>query len=106
MRYLDEPIEEAARNVVSDLLKDGGLGGIVAVDKQGNGITISHLCMYALETDVGLKLSSRNAAQLRRHVPRCHPFGRRASDSDLFRRRIVPALRAKIYDLLCLSHVD
>lgn len=96
MRYLDEPIEEAARNVVSDLLEDGGLGGIIAVDKQGNGRTISHLCVYTLETDVGLKLYSCNAAQLRRHVPWCHPFGRRASDGNLFRRRIVPALRTRI----------
>lgn len=36
MRYLDEPIQEAARNVVSDLFTDGGLGGIIAVDRQGN----------------------------------------------------------------------
>ncbi|KAF8135802.1 asparaginase [Boletus edulis] len=36
MQYLDEPVEEAAQHVVDDLFRDGGMGGIIAVDRQGN----------------------------------------------------------------------
>lgn len=37
MKYLDEPLAEATQHVVDDLFWDGGLGGIIAVDRQGNG---------------------------------------------------------------------
>lgn len=50
MQYLDEPLGEAAQHVVDDLFKDGGMGGIIAVDRQGNGkrsCTLSN----TLETD-------------------------------------------------------
>lgn len=37
MQYLDESVEEATQHVVNDLFRDGGIGGIIAVDRQGNG---------------------------------------------------------------------
>jgi beta-aspartyl-peptidase (threonine type) len=37
MRYLHEHVEKACKHVVEDLRKDGGLGGVIAVDNQGNG---------------------------------------------------------------------
>ena len=53
MQYLDESVEDAAQRVIDDLLTRGGAkGGIVAVDRQGNG-TISYL-YRALETDHSL----------------------------------------------------
>ncbi|KAG6378265.1 L-asparaginase [Boletus reticuloceps] len=36
MRYLDESVEEAAQHAVNNLFRDGGLGRIIAVDRQGN----------------------------------------------------------------------
>lgn len=37
MQYLDEPLDVATQHVVDDLFKNGGMGGIIAVDRQGNG---------------------------------------------------------------------
>lgn len=37
MQYLDEPLDVAAQYVVDDLFKNGGVGGIIALDRQGNG---------------------------------------------------------------------
>ncbi|KAF8441595.1 hypothetical protein L210DRAFT_3537664, partial [Boletus edulis BED1] len=52
MRYLDESVEEATQHAVNlnNLFRDGGLGRIIAVDRQGNV-----------------------ALQPRWHVPRSHP---------------------------------
>ncbi|KAH0827436.1 nucleophile aminohydrolase [Lanmaoa asiatica] len=36
MQYLDETLEEAAQHVVDDLFRLGGIGGIIAVDRQGS----------------------------------------------------------------------
>ncbi|KAF8556090.1 asparaginase [Imleria badia] len=36
MQYLDESVEEATQHVIDDLFRDGGMGGIIAVDRQGN----------------------------------------------------------------------
>ncbi|KAF9245061.1 nucleophile aminohydrolase [Melanogaster broomeanus] len=36
MQYLDEPLHKAAQQVVDDLYEDGGLGGIIALDLNGN----------------------------------------------------------------------
>jgi L-asparaginase / beta-aspartyl-peptidase len=36
MQYLNEPLNRAARAAVEDLRKDGGLGGVIALDSQGN----------------------------------------------------------------------
>ncbi|KAF8556089.1 hypothetical protein OG21DRAFT_739821 [Imleria badia] len=36
MQYLDESVEEAAQHVIDDLFRDGGLGAVVAMDRQGN----------------------------------------------------------------------
>lgn len=53
MQYLDESVEEAAQHVVDDLFRDGGMGGIIAVDRQGNGNDFVSL-PCALETDHSL----------------------------------------------------
>ncbi|KIJ67604.1 hypothetical protein HYDPIDRAFT_108464 [Hydnomerulius pinastri MD-312] len=36
MQYLEQPLNEAAQQVVDDLFEDGGMGGIIAVDRNGN----------------------------------------------------------------------
>jgi len=36
MRYLNEPLEEASKHCVEELRKDGGIGGVIALDNKGN----------------------------------------------------------------------
>ena len=36
MKYLDEPLEKAAKHCVEELRHDGGVGGVIALDNQGN----------------------------------------------------------------------
>ncbi|KAF9467252.1 asparaginase [Collybia nuda] len=36
VRYLHEPLKRAAKQVVKDLFRDGGLGGVIALDNAGN----------------------------------------------------------------------
>ncbi|KAH7923925.1 asparaginase [Leucogyrophana mollusca] len=36
MQYLREPLGEAAQHVIDDLFADGGMGGVIAVDREGN----------------------------------------------------------------------
>ena len=40
MQYLDEPLDEAAQHVIDDMFRVGGSGGVVAVDRQGNGTLV------------------------------------------------------------------
>jgi beta-aspartyl-peptidase (threonine type) len=37
MQYLGESVHQAARSVVEALRRDGGAGGVIALDNQGNG---------------------------------------------------------------------
>lgn len=37
MKYLHEPLAKAARHCVEELRRDGGVGGVIALDNQGNG---------------------------------------------------------------------
>lgn len=37
MQYLNEPVREAARSVVEALRREEGVGGVIALDNQGNG---------------------------------------------------------------------
>ena len=37
MQYLNEPVRKAARSVVEALRRDEGVGGVIALDNQGNG---------------------------------------------------------------------
>jgi L-asparaginase / beta-aspartyl-peptidase len=37
MQYLGESVHQAARSVVETLRRDGGAGGVIALDNQGNG---------------------------------------------------------------------
>ncbi|KAG2113919.1 asparaginase [Suillus discolor] len=36
MQYLGESLDEATQNVIDDLFKEGGLGGVIALDREGN----------------------------------------------------------------------
>jgi beta-aspartyl-peptidase (threonine type) len=35
MKLLEESVTDAAKNVVEDLRKDGGIGGVIALDEKG-----------------------------------------------------------------------
>jgi beta-aspartyl-peptidase (threonine type) len=37
VRYLNETLDKAANRGVQDLVKDGGIGGVIALDNHGNG---------------------------------------------------------------------
>lgn len=37
VRLLHEPLKKAAKHAVDDLRKEGGLGGVIALDRAGNG---------------------------------------------------------------------
>lgn len=37
MRYLHESVTKAAKHCVEELLHDGGIGGVIALDNSGNG---------------------------------------------------------------------
>ena len=37
MKLLGESVQNAADKVVGDLEHDGGIGGVIAIDVQGNG---------------------------------------------------------------------
>ncbi|KAI9445654.1 asparaginase [Russula earlei] len=39
MQYLNEPVQKAARSVVEALLREGGVGGVIALDNHGNVAT-------------------------------------------------------------------
>ena len=59
MKYLNEPLDVAAKACVEELRRDGGLGGVIALDNAGNGecsescsFTLGSLCFpshYAIE---------------------------------------------------------
>jgi L-asparaginase / beta-aspartyl-peptidase len=36
-KLLGEPLQKAAQHAVEELRKDGGLGGVIALDRNGNG---------------------------------------------------------------------
>jgi beta-aspartyl-peptidase (threonine type) len=35
MKLLEESVTDAAKNVVEELRKDGGIGGVIALDEKG-----------------------------------------------------------------------
>jgi L-asparaginase / beta-aspartyl-peptidase len=37
MQYLNEPVHKAAQSVVESLRREGGIGGVIALDDEGNG---------------------------------------------------------------------
>lgn len=37
MQFLGEPLNKATKKVVADMQKLGGLGGVIALDRKGNG---------------------------------------------------------------------
>ena len=37
MKYLHEPVGVAAKACVEELRRDGGIGGVIALDNAGNG---------------------------------------------------------------------
>ena len=49
MKYLNEPLDVAAKACVEELRRDGGVGGVIALDNAGNG-------EYSMALYVWLKL--------------------------------------------------
>ncbi len=45
VKFLGQTLDSAAQHTVDDLLKDGGTGGVIALDTDGNGmcLRVSHL---------------------------------------------------------------
>lgn len=43
MKYLHEPLESAAKACVEELRRDGGIGGVIALDNAGNGEHLKRL---------------------------------------------------------------
>ena len=37
MRYLGESVKKASKHCVEELRKDGGIGGVIALDNKGRG---------------------------------------------------------------------
>lgn len=67
MQYLNEPVHEAARWVVEALRKDEGVGGVIALDNQGNG----KRCTVPAEAETEAHpQGSVDTAELSRYVPR------------------------------------
>lgn len=38
MRYLREPLAKAAKYCVEELFRNGGMGGVIALDNKGHGM--------------------------------------------------------------------
>lgn len=47
MKYLGESLEKATSAVVEDLKINGGLGGLIAINQDGEGTTLL-LCLWSL----------------------------------------------------------
>jgi hypothetical protein len=81
MQYLNEPVHKAARWVVEALRRDEGVGGVIALDNQGNGkrgtVPIEAEMIRAHPRD------SVNTAELSGYVPRAGTRGRGAEDCHL-----------------------
>lgn len=48
MKYLHEPVERAAKVCVEELRRDGGVGGVIALDNAGNGECHDRVCRVKL----------------------------------------------------------
>jgi hypothetical protein len=67
MQYLNEPVNKAARLVVEALQRDEGVGGVIALDNQGNGKRGDVLTEAETKTH---PRDSVNTAELSGYVPR------------------------------------
>lgn len=47
MKLLGESVQDAADNVTSNLEHDGGIGGVIAVDRRGNGVSLAKFLFYS-----------------------------------------------------------
>lgn len=68
MRFLSEPVKKAAECAVEDLRKDGGIGGVIVLDRQGNGMYLHHF-ITVIRTDPSY---SGNGFELSRDVSWCY----------------------------------
>ena len=46
MKYLNEPIDVAAKTCVEELRRDGGIGGVIALDNAGNSECCSSRTLF------------------------------------------------------------
>lgn len=64
MRLLHEPLKKAAEWAVEDLRKEGGAGGVIAVDSSGNGqILHIHVDCNLLTCFITMQSPCRSTAQ-------------------------------------------
>lgn len=80
MQYLNEPVHKAARCVVEALRRDEGVGGVIALDNQGNGKRGTVLTEAETSTH---PRDSVNTVKLSGYVPRAGTRGRGAEDCHL-----------------------
>jgi isoaspartyl peptidase/L-asparaginase-like protein (Ntn-hydrolase superfamily) len=64
VRYLNETLDKAANRAVQDLVKDGGIGGVIALDNHGNGEFVPEGSLQLMK----LHFKSVHALELSRHV--------------------------------------
>ena len=81
MKYLHEPLEKAAKHCVEELRRDGGVGGVVALDNRGNGMSVINPDLQHKCTDPSY--NSGNASQLFGNVQGRRARRRRPQDCDL-----------------------
>lgn len=67
MQYLNEPVHKAARSVVEALRRDEGVGGVIALDNQGNG---KRDTVPSGSETMAHPRDSGNTAELSGYVPR------------------------------------
>lgn len=68
MRLLNEPLKKATQRAVDDLRRDGGEGGVIAVDREGHG-------EFSMLNGVGwisIRNASGHASELWWYVSRSH----------------------------------
>lgn len=49
MQLVGDSVDEATRRVVQDLWRDGGIGGVIALDEQGKG-TLKELVIHDIHS--------------------------------------------------------
>jgi hypothetical protein len=80
MKFLYEPVEKAARCAVEDLRKDGGIGGVIALDRRGNGMCFTK---FSLQLYGSTLFCSGNDTELPRDVSWDHTERWNCQDGDL-----------------------
>jgi hypothetical protein len=78
MQYLNEPVHKAAQSVVEALRREGGIGGVIALDDEGNGKDPT-----SMVGAISNERHSCDATELSRYVSRAGTTRRGFPDSYL-----------------------